>query len=245
MERLCQQIAAQPLAAATLVQILRASLDADISAALLRESLAYSTLQFSQGFQTWRASQPPPIVVEEAEPLRLQRKDDVLNVTFNRPAVHNAYSTQLRDAFCSALQLAHDDRSLRHVRVAGEGPSFCAGGDLSEFGAVTDAGLAHLSRTTRSAGYLVATAPIEVSFQLHGACIGAGIELPAFSDNIGAREDSFFQLPEVSFGLVPGAGGTVSIPRRIGRHRTAYLAISNQPVSAPTALEWGLIDTLS
>jgi enoyl-CoA hydratase/carnithine racemase len=51
-------------------------------------------------------------------------------------------------------------------------------------------------------------------------------------------------LPEVSMGLVPGAGGTTSIPRRIGRHRSASLALFGTPVDAVTALEWGLVDEI-
>ena len=56
---------------------------------------------------------------------------------------------------------------------------------------------------------------------------------------------AFFALPEVGFGLVPGAGGTVSIPRRIGRHRAALLGLSGQRIDAALALEWGLVDELA
>ncbi|MDQ6696224.1 MAG: enoyl-CoA hydratase/isomerase family protein, partial [Actinomycetota bacterium] len=53
-----------------------------------------------------------------------------------------------------------------------------------------------------------------------------------------------FRLPELAMGLVPGAGGTVSLPRRIGRHRTAWLALTGASIDAPTALDWGLVDTI-
>ena len=52
-------------------------------------------------------------------------------------------------------------------------------------------------------------------------------------------------LPEVGLGLVPGAGGTVSLPRRIGRHRTARLGLTGERIDAATALEWGLVDRIS
>ncbi|MBW2546968.1 MAG: enoyl-CoA hydratase/isomerase family protein, partial [Deltaproteobacteria bacterium] len=52
-------------------------------------------------------------------------------------------------------------------------------------------------------------------------------------------------LPEITMGLIPGAGGTVSILRRIGRQRTAYLCLSAKRITAPTALEWGLIDSIT
>ncbi|MEQ8692270.1 MAG: enoyl-CoA hydratase-related protein, partial [Pseudomonadales bacterium] len=67
---------------------------------------------------------------------------------------------------------------------------------------------------------------------------------PAFADHVSARDDSYFQLPEIAMGLVPGAGGTVSISARIGRQRTNWLAISNQRLDAPTALAWELIDAI-
>ena len=81
-----------------------------------------------------------------------------------------------------------------------------------------------------------------VVVHLHGACIGSGIELPAFARRVFARPDTSIALPEVGFGLIPGAGGTISLPRRIGRHRTAQLALTATPIDVATALEWGLVD---
>jgi len=169
---------------------------------------------------------------------------NTLTLILNRPHAHNAYNTELKDALCAALQVAHADASIGEVLLRGNGPSFSAGGDLSEFGSVTDAGAAHLSRTTRSAGALLAGLPCVTSAKLHGACIGAGIELPAFTKHISAHPDSFFQLPEVAMGLIPGAGGTVSVLKRSGRQRTAWLAITNERLDAQTALAWGLVDEL-
>ena len=66
--------------------------------------------------------------------------------------------------------------------------------------------------------------------------------MPAASS---AAPGTVIALPEVSLGLVPGAGGTVSIPRRIGRHRTAALALSGATIDAATALAWGLVDEIA
>jgi enoyl-CoA hydratase/carnithine racemase len=81
-------------------------------------------------------------------------------------------------------------------------------------------------------------------FHLHRACVGAGIELPAFAGRVTAARNTFFQLPELGMGLIPGAGGCVSLSRRIGRQRTAYMAVLGKRISAPRALEWGLIDAI-
>jgi enoyl-CoA hydratase/carnithine racemase len=84
-----------------------------------------------------------------------------------------------------------------------------------------------------------------VEARVHGACIGAGAELPAFVGRVVAAEGTFFQLPELSMGLVPGAGGTASLPRRIGRQRTAWMALSGERVDVETALRWGLVDEIA
>ncbi len=231
-------------ACTTLIQLLRHNETASISDGLFAESLAYSTLQQSSGFQTWlqaprRSGKPDtdPIVLTE-------RNATSLKITLNRPQAHNAYNMALKDALCEVLHAASLDKDIEKLTLTGAGPSFCAGGDLSEFGLVEDAAVAHLSRTTRSAGALLANLDCKTEVIVQGACIGAGIEIPAFADSISADVTSFFQLPEISMGLVPGAGGTVSITKKIGRQKTAYLAISNQQLSAQDALAWGLIDQL-
>ena len=76
----------------------------------------------------------------------------------------------------------------------------------------------------------------------HGACIGAGAEFAAFCGAVAAADDAYFQLPELEMGLVPGAGGTVSVSRRIGRWRTAYLALTGTRIDVARALAWKLVD---
>jgi len=117
-----------------------------------------------------------------------------------------------------------------------------AGGIVDEFGSLPDPATAHAIRSTRNVARLLAGCAQRTRFEIHGACIGAGIELPAFAAHVSAHNDAFFQLPEVHLGLVPGAGGSVSLPRRIGRQRTAFLALSGQRIDVTTARAWGLID---
>ena len=173
------------------------------------------------------------------------REGDRLRLTLNRPARRNAFSAEMRDALCEGLDLALCDASIREVVLEGAGPAFCAGGDLDEFGTRPDPATAHAVRSTRSAARRMALCAPRLRAELHGACIGAGVELPAFAGRVVAREDAVFALPEVAMGLVPGSGGTVSVPRRIGRQRTAYLALSGSRIDAPTALRWGLVDEIA
>ena len=74
---------------------------------------------------------------------------------------------------------------------------------------------------------------------------GPASSFPAFAGRVVARSDARFGLPEVGLGLIPGAGGTVSVTRRVGRHRAAYLALSGETIDASTALSWGLVDAIA
>jgi enoyl-CoA hydratase/carnithine racemase len=162
----------------------------------------------------------------------------------DRPSKRNAFSAEMRDALCEALALAIHDDSIARVTLSGAGPSFCSGGDLDEFGSLPDPATAHAIRSTRSPAALLARVAGRAEARVHGACVGAGVELPAFCARVVAARDSFFQLPELGMGLVPGAGGTVSLPRRIGRQRSAWLALTRRRLGAAEALAWGLVDEL-
>jgi enoyl-CoA hydratase len=235
-----------PLAATALVQLLRHSAGLAVHAGLIAESLVYSTLQSGPEFGAWLAAQSArPPRKEDLEPAVLaRRRGDRLELTLNRPHKHNAFSAEMRDALVEGLRVAVGDSSIAEVVIRGAGSSFCSGGDLDEFGTLPDPATAHAIRSTRNPARLLADCAGRARFEVQGACVGAGVELPAFAHRVAAAENAFFQLPEVSMGLVPGAGGTVSIPRRIGRQRTAALALSGRRLDAETAWRWGLVDEL-
>lgn len=241
---LATAVTANPGAAVVLAGLLRWSGALPVPAALDAESLAYSTLLGGPEFGRWlvrRGPRPPPPPAP-TEPVLLDRRGDVLHLTLNRPERRNAYGREVRDALVAALQLAELDTSVAHVVLAGAGPAFCAGGDLDEFGTTPDLVTAHLVRTRAGAARTLHRLRHRTEVRVHGACVGAGIELPAFAGRIVAAPDATFRLPEVGMGLIPGAGGTVGIPRRIGRWRTLYLALTGHALDAHTALAWGLVD---
>lgn len=244
LDDIAAAVATAPGAALTLASLLPATSRADVYDGLQLESLAYSTLLAGPEFAAWRAATPTGLVPPDDEPVLLDRLDDELAITFNRPHRHNAFSRSLRDALIDGLEVARLDPSITSVVLTGAGPSFCSGGDLDEFGTADDPVAAHVTRLGRSAGWLIHQLCGRITARLHGACIGAGIELPAFAGRVVAGSDSWFQLPELRMGLIPGAGGTVSVNHRIGRGRTAYLALSGRRLDAATAHEWGLVDVL-
>ncbi|GAA1869921.1 enoyl-CoA hydratase/isomerase family protein [Asanoa iriomotensis] len=234
---------ASPCATLTLVGLLRLTAEARVADGLLAESLAYSMLLAGPEFLAWRERTPRRAIPPAAEPVRLFRVGDTLHVVLNRPDRHNAFDRGIRDGIVEAMGLCELDDSISAVELSGAGPSFSSGGDLDEFGTTPHVAAAHLIRLRQSAGYSVHRVADRVRAVVHGSCIGAGIEVPAFAGRLDASDDARFQLPELRMGLVPGAGGTVSITRRVGRWRTAYLALRAEPVDVTTAIAWGLVDS--
>jgi enoyl-CoA hydratase/carnithine racemase len=246
LRELTQKIRRNPLASLALVQLLRLNEGRSLHEGLVGESLVYSTLQSGPEFLEWLAARPTAKrrPAPEGPAVRAVREGDVLHLTLNRPAKRNAFSAEMRDALCEGLVVALADESIARVLLRGEGPCFCSGGDLDEFGTLPDPASAHAIRTTRNPGRLLSACAERVRARVHGACVGAGIELPAFAAHVSASADASFRLPEVSMGLVPGAGGTASLTRRIGRQRTAWMALPGEAVDAGTALAWGLVDEI-
>lgn len=232
--------------AIVLGQVLRLSEDIPVPQAIDVESLAYSTLLGTPGFRRWLQQRgprplPPP---SPQEPVLVRRDDERLLITLNRPERRNAYGAEVRDGLVEALRLAIADDTITAIVLDGAGPSFSAGGDLDEFGTTPDLATAHLIRTRAGAGRLVAQLADRIEVRVHGSCVGAGIEVPAFAGRIVAAPGTVFRLPEVSMGLIPGAGGTVSVPRRIGRWRAFWLCATGAALDTDTALAWGLIDEI-
>jgi len=245
LARLQEVAVRQPAATAVAAQVLRMTLSLTFEQSLALESLGYSMLLASEGLLAWRAATPVRARPEPDEPRVLQAfEDGVFVLTLNRPQARNAVDARMRDALAEALAFALEDPDQGPVLLRGAGPAFSAGGDLDEFGQARDPGLAHLVRVLRSPTGLLHRLGARATVLVHGACVGAGIETPAAAGRVVARPDAYFRLPEVAMGLIPGAGGTASIPRRIGRRRACYMAVTGWDVDAATALAWGLVDAV-
>jgi enoyl-CoA hydratase/carnithine racemase len=249
LEDLATRVDRWPIAAATCDDVLR-SVDpfAPALPGVITESLAYSTLQAGPEFARWLAERGPATMPHIADPVRAQRDGNTLRIAFNRPQRHNAFSTDARAALLEALTVAQLDPSVDEVVLTGNGPSFCSGGDLAEFGTFSNPASAHLARTRYSPALMLDALATRLGqacrAEVHGQVLGSGLEMAAFCGRVEAAPDSVFGLPELSLGLIPGAGGTVSVTRRIGRWRTAYLVLSGLTIVVDTALSWSLVDAV-
>ncbi|MGY1743787.1 MULTISPECIES: enoyl-CoA hydratase-related protein [unclassified Blastococcus] len=242
LQALTERFAATPLAALTYVWLLRQSAGLPVPAALTAESAAYSTLLAGPEFARWLAGRGPAREPDDrSSRVVATRAGDVLHLRLDRPARRNAVDAAMRDALVAALAPAEWDPDLV-VEISGAGPSFSAGGDLDEFGSAPDPARAHVVRLGASVAEAIHRIRDRVTVRVHGTCLGAGFELPCFAGRVLAAPDTRLGLPELAMGLIPGAGGTVSIVRRAGRWRAAWLGLTGTRVDAATALAWGLVD---
>jgi enoyl-CoA hydratase/carnithine racemase len=227
-------VSGNPIALAALELLLDATEGVDVEQALIVES----------AHQAWLASRTRREVEDEEDVVLMTRDGTTLQLTLNRPHRRNAFNAAMREELLDGLEVAAIDSSIEQVVIDAVGPNFCSGGDLDEFGTLADPASAHLLRVRRSVARAIHRRRDKVTVRVHGACLGAGVELPAFAGHVVACPDATFALPEIGMGLVPGAGGTVSIPRRIGRERFTSMARTGEPIDASTALAWGLVDEI-
>ncbi|MEL6862395.1 MAG: enoyl-CoA hydratase/isomerase family protein [Pseudomonadota bacterium] len=249
LETVQSAISETPLAASVLMQVLRAVERLPLQSAMSVESLAYATLQGGAEHQAWLSAQTeaPELIAgadDQSEPIIIEREDNILRAKLNRPEHRNSISVEMRDALVELFELVQLDTSIERLELSGEGACFSTGGELREFGLATDPAIAHQIRALHNPGRLLSEIAPRVQCHLHSACVGSGIEIPSFAGRMIADPKTYMQLPELKLGLIPGAGGCVSISRRIGRQRTAWLATTGKRINAKTALEWGLIDEI-
>jgi hypothetical protein len=241
-------IQSQPVAATVLLQLLRQIETLPPEQALIAESLAYGVLQGGAEHACWldqqRGSLRTTDVAAAPGQVEMERTGGVLMVRMRRPAAHNAIDVALRDALREAFELAAADGTIERIVLSGEGRAFSVGADLFEFGTTRDPALAHMIRMCTLPAYPLVQCGSRLLVRIQGACIGSALEMAAFAGRIEAQRGAFFQLPELRMGLIPGAGGCVSVSRRIGRQKTALMVLSGRRFSAATALEWGLIDAI-
>jgi enoyl-CoA hydratase/carnithine racemase len=181
-------------------------------------------------------------VGQPGPPITVATDGAVATVTISNPPV-NALDEAVLEALdaCLAGLVASDCRT---VVLAATGKVFVAGGDISELKAMlgdADAARSHVELTGRVFGRL-ASMPQPVVAAVHGTAAGGGFELVLACDLVVAAEGAGFLMPEVGIGLIPGAGGTQRLARRIGQARATELILLRKWLSAAEAAALGVVN---
>lgn len=242
LDGVVRQVLAQPEAAAVTVQLLRMVPALAPSDALTAESLAYGVLQGSAGHCAWIAGLDRRDTAGHARQVDVDLAGEVLSITLADPLSGNAIDRTMRDALYEAFELAALDPAIRTVALRAAGRTFSLGAELAEFGTTPDPATAHAIRAQTLPARMIARCADRLDVHVQGGCVGAGLEMAAWAKHFTASSDAWFQLPELAMGVLPGAGGCISLTRRIGRQRTALLILSGKRITARTALDWGLVD---
>ncbi len=181
------------------------------------------------------------------ETLRAEdRGDGLVLLTLNRPQVANALNTRMGHdllAFFDAVNAAPSRARCIILTGAGE-RAFCAGGDLKERNGMTDEEWQdqHLLFERMIRAFLAC--PVPVIGAVNGAAYAGGCELSLCCDFIYAAETARFALTEVTLGIMPGAGGTQTLPRAVGERRAKEIILTGRPFTAREAYNWGMVNRL-
>jgi enoyl-CoA hydratase/carnithine racemase len=173
----------------------------------------------------------------------VERDEHVAQLILNRPDVLNAIDNTLGEELLRACEdLAADDTVwLVILRGAGE-RAFCAGADLKARRDFTPEQWQSQRALFRRVFRAVRSVPQPMIAAVHGYALGGGTELAMLADIVVASDDAVFGLTEVSLGIIPGGGGTQSLPRLIGRNRAKELIFSARRITAAEAHRLGLVN---
>jgi enoyl-CoA hydratase/carnithine racemase len=177
------------------------------------------------------------------ETVLFEIKKDIAYVTLNRPRVLNAFSVRMRDDLYEVLSAIKLDDEVKVVILKGAGEkAFCAGADLTEFLTAPSVAKARRIRGVRDLWRSFISMPQPLIAALHGYVFGSGMEIALFCDLRVASEDVVFGLPEVGLGIIPGAGGTQTLPRVMGLSRTLDMLLTGRRLTATEAYAAGLVN---
>lgn len=178
-----------------------------------------------------------------SEHVRVERIDELLSITLDRPERRNALTIAMYARFAEAIEQATADPSIRLVSIRGEGQDFAAGNDLADF-------LHALPRTDGDIPVwrllrALASCETPILAAVHGNCVGIGTTMLLHCDLVIAEEGARFSMPFVDLGLVPEAASSLLLPRLAGRRRAARYLLLGEAFGTEEALEIGLVSQVA
>ncbi|KAM0371802.1 hypothetical protein ACHAPZ_004976 [Fusarium culmorum] len=164
-------------------------------------------------------------------------------LALNRPSKRNALSQELITVFLEQLKTASQDDGVRVIVITGSSTFFCAGADIGEISRLDAEGARYCRYLSDlCTGMQAVRKPLIAAVE--GMALGGGFELALMCDLIFAAHDSRFGLPEVSIGLIPGAGGTQRLTNAVGKFKAMQMILLGRPIQAEEAQSAGLVAQL-
>ncbi len=184
---------------------------------------------------------------DKGDSLLVERRDDgIIIITINRPERRNALDRPTLAAGRTLIRDIQYDRSARVLIVTGAGDkAFCAGADLKEREHMTMVEVRQYIRYIRDTFTEMESLPIPVIAAINGVSMGGGTEMALACDLRIASPNAKIALNETSLAIIPGGGGTVRLPRLIGRGRAKDMILTARWVEAEEALDIGLINRIA
>jgi len=176
-------------------------------------------------------------------PLLFERAGPIARLTLNRPQQRNALSEELLRELAAALRDCSSRGDIRVAVIAGNGPVFSAGHDLRELGDASSKSIGEIFRACSDVMLGIQELAIPVIARVHGMATAAGCQLVAACDLAIASEGARFATPGVNIGLFCSTPA-VPLVRAIGRKRALEMLLTGTPISAATAAEWGLSNSV-
>jgi enoyl-CoA hydratase len=175
--------------------------------------------------------------------LKLESSDGIATLTVNRPDKLNALNVDTVRELESAFRALRADADVRGIIVTGAGEkAFVAGADIAELARMGPIDGVRISRVGQDAFRELERMPKPVLAAVNGFALGGGLELALACHMRIASSKARFGLPEVKLGIIPGYGGTIRLPRLVGRGRALELILTGEMIDAAEAYRIGLVN---
>jgi enoyl-CoA hydratase len=176
------------------------------------------------------------------ETLKYEVKDGIAYVTVNRPKSLNALSTEVLDELIAAFDKLDKDPEVQIAILTGEGRAFVAGADISQMVNLTGIEGQDMMKQGAKVMNFIENISKPVIGAINGFALGGGCELAMACDIRVASEKAQFGQPEVNLGIIPGFGGTVRLPKLVGKSMAKYLIMTADMIGAEEAKSIGLVE---
>jgi enoyl-CoA hydratase len=181
--------------------------------------------------------------MSENEFITVEQEDSIAVIRVNRPDKLNALNAETIAQLDAAVRTLADDDAIRGVIVTGAGEkAFVAGADIAELAQMGPLTGIAVSRAGQATFRLLEQLPKPVIAAVNGFALGGGLELALACHLRIAGEKARFGLPEVKLGIIPGYGGTVRLPRLVGKGRALEMILTGEMINADEAFRIGLVN---